>query len=319
MLGFNAFNITHPCKQLVLEHLDEVSDEARAIGAVNTVVIQDGKFHRLQHRRLRFRLGPGQRPARCRAGRGAAAGRRRRRLRRRLRAARRRGQGADSGGPRGRPRRRTRRDPGHAIPRPRPSWPAPRTTVPDLLPRADGVLNATPVGMHHHPGLPLDSPACTPEHWVADVVYRPVDTELIRAAQALGCRTLDGGHMAVGQAVDAFSHHHRRSPRTPPACAPTCSNMAGGGTLMRTSIATVCLSGTLEEKMLACAKAGFDGIEIFEQDLIVSAMSPEEVRALADRLGPDPGPLPALPRLRGRRRGPLAGKPAPAPRPSSGS
>ena len=54
---------------------------------------------------------------------------------------------------------------------------------------------------------------------------------------------------------------------------------------MRTSIATVCISGTLEDKMLACARAGFDGIEIFEQDLVVSPMSPQEVRALADRLG----------------------------------
>ncbi|GAA4779720.1 sugar phosphate isomerase/epimerase and 4-hydroxyphenylpyruvate domain-containing protein [Microbacterium gilvum] len=54
---------------------------------------------------------------------------------------------------------------------------------------------------------------------------------------------------------------------------------------MRTSIATVCLSGTLEEKMHACAAAGFDGIEIFEQDLVVSPLSPEEVRALAARLG----------------------------------
>ena len=54
---------------------------------------------------------------------------------------------------------------------------------------------------------------------------------------------------------------------------------------MRTSIATVCLSGTLEEKMRACAAAGFDGIEIFEQDLIVSPLSPEEVRDLAADLG----------------------------------
>ncbi|MCC9196562.1 TIM barrel protein [Arthrobacter sp. zg-Y820] len=54
---------------------------------------------------------------------------------------------------------------------------------------------------------------------------------------------------------------------------------------MRTSIATVCLSGTLEEKMRACAEAGFDGIEIFEQDLIVSPASPEEIRDLAARLG----------------------------------
>lgn len=53
---------------------------------------------------------------------------------------------------------------------------------------------------------------------------------------------------------------------------------------MKTSIATVCLSGTLEEKMRACARAGFDGIEIFEPDLIVSPSSPAEIKALADRL-----------------------------------
>ncbi|NKX56241.1 bifunctional sugar phosphate isomerase/epimerase/4-hydroxyphenylpyruvate dioxygenase family protein [Arthrobacter mobilis] len=54
---------------------------------------------------------------------------------------------------------------------------------------------------------------------------------------------------------------------------------------MRTSIATVCLSGTLEEKMHACARAGFDGIEIFEQDLLVSPQSPAQIRALAAELG----------------------------------
>ena len=54
---------------------------------------------------------------------------------------------------------------------------------------------------------------------------------------------------------------------------------------MRTSIATVCLSGTLEEKLHAAARAGFDGVEIFEQDLLVSPDSPETVAALAHRLG----------------------------------
>lgn len=54
---------------------------------------------------------------------------------------------------------------------------------------------------------------------------------------------------------------------------------------MRTSIATVCLSGSLEEKMAACAEAGFDGIEVFEPDLVTTELSPEEVRARADRLG----------------------------------
>jgi 4-hydroxyphenylpyruvate dioxygenase len=54
---------------------------------------------------------------------------------------------------------------------------------------------------------------------------------------------------------------------------------------MRTSIATVCLSGTLEEKMHAAAAAGFDGIEVFEQDLVVSPSSPEQIRELAGQLG----------------------------------
>ncbi|WGP05671.1 TIM barrel protein [Bacillus subtilis] len=54
---------------------------------------------------------------------------------------------------------------------------------------------------------------------------------------------------------------------------------------MRTSIATVCLSGTLEEKLQAAATAGFDGVEIFEQDLIVSPNSPEATAALAAGLG----------------------------------
>ena len=54
---------------------------------------------------------------------------------------------------------------------------------------------------------------------------------------------------------------------------------------MRTSIATVCLSGTLEDKLRACAAAGFDGVEIFEQDLVVSPSTPEQIRALAARLG----------------------------------
>lgn len=55
--------------------------------------------------------------------------------------------------------------------------------------------------------------------------------------------------------------------------------------LFRTSIATVCLAGTLEEKMRAAAMAGFDGVEVFEPDLVASPLSPEQVRELADELG----------------------------------
>ncbi len=54
---------------------------------------------------------------------------------------------------------------------------------------------------------------------------------------------------------------------------------------MRRSIATVCLSGTLEEKLAAAAAAGFDGVELFENDLIASPHPPGEVRQRADDLG----------------------------------
>jgi 4-hydroxyphenylpyruvate dioxygenase len=54
---------------------------------------------------------------------------------------------------------------------------------------------------------------------------------------------------------------------------------------MRTSIATVCLSGTLDQKLVAAHDAGFDGVEIFEPDLVASPQSPEAIRARAERLG----------------------------------
>lgn len=54
---------------------------------------------------------------------------------------------------------------------------------------------------------------------------------------------------------------------------------------MHTSIATVCLAGTLAEKLRAAADAGFDGVEIFEQDLTVSPHSPEQIRDKAKELG----------------------------------
>lgn len=54
---------------------------------------------------------------------------------------------------------------------------------------------------------------------------------------------------------------------------------------MRTSIATVCLSGTLDEKLVAARDAGFDGVEIFEPDLVASPDSPEQIRTRAAQLG----------------------------------
>jgi shikimate dehydrogenase len=58
--------------------------------------------------------------------------------------------------------------------------------------------------MADHPGLPLDPTLLHHALWVADIVYRPLDTALLQAARSAGCAVLDGGHMAAHQAVDAF-------------------------------------------------------------------------------------------------------------------
>jgi shikimate dehydrogenase len=58
--------------------------------------------------------------------------------------------------------------------------------------------------MAAHPGVPFPAGLLRAELWVAEVVYRPLETELVRAARAGGCAVLDGGGMAVFQAADAF-------------------------------------------------------------------------------------------------------------------
>ncbi len=71
---------------------------------------------------------------------------------------------------------------------------------------ADGIVNATPVGMAKLPGTPLDMALVEARHWVADIVYVPLETEFLRQAGARGCHVIDGSGMAVGQAGAAFEH-----------------------------------------------------------------------------------------------------------------
>ena len=54
---------------------------------------------------------------------------------------------------------------------------------------------------------------------------------------------------------------------------------------MRTAVATVCLSGTLEDKLAAAAAAGFDGVEIFEPDFVAAPLPAKDVRARCADLG----------------------------------
>jgi shikimate dehydrogenase len=195
-IGFAGFNVTHPCKQEVMPLLDAVADDAQAMGAVNTVVLRDGRL-------IGYNTdGPGWAWALRRAmpqakldrvvifgagGAGSAiahaalalgAGRLivvDADLRRADTLARRLGSKANA--------------------------------EPDLalaLKGADGLVQATPIGMDKQPGLPFDEKLLRPDLWVSEVVYVPLETALLKAARRIGCPTMDGGHMNVGQAVRAF-------------------------------------------------------------------------------------------------------------------
>jgi shikimate dehydrogenase len=72
------------------------------------------------------------------------------------------------------------------------------------LAKANGLVNATPVGMAHQPGSPVPDADLRADMWVADIVYRPVDTSLLRAARTVGAATLHGGGMNAYQAIAAF-------------------------------------------------------------------------------------------------------------------
>ena len=202
-LGFNGLNITHPCKQLVLQHLDEVSPDARRLGAVNTVVIQDGRFvgHNTDFSGFAAALASGLPGARLdrvvQLGAGGAGSAVAYAL---LTAGVRHLDLVDMDAARGAARAAELAGffPDSTV--------VARTTaeLPQLIPLADGLVHCTPVGMAAHPGVPLDLDLLEARHWVADIVYRPIETELVRGARAKGCEVLDGGRMAVGQAADAF-------------------------------------------------------------------------------------------------------------------
>jgi shikimate dehydrogenase len=69
---------------------------------------------------------------------------------------------------------------------------------------AAGLIHCTPTGMAGHPGIPLDEKLLRPSMWVSEIVYVPLETELLKAARRAGCATADGGHMNVGQAILGF-------------------------------------------------------------------------------------------------------------------
>jgi shikimate dehydrogenase len=69
---------------------------------------------------------------------------------------------------------------------------------------ADGIVNATQIGMRGFPGNPVPVSALNASHWCADVIYTPIETEFLKAAAAKGARVLNGAGMCVHTAVEAF-------------------------------------------------------------------------------------------------------------------
>nr|BFE35792.1 shikimate dehydrogenase [Actinomadura rugatobispora] len=212
-LGYTGLNITHPCKQTVIEHLDELSPDAARLGAVNTVTFEGDRaighntdwtgfaesFARglpdaAAHRVVQLGAGgAGSAVAHSLLTLGAD----------RVTLVDARADRAESLAA----ELTERFGPGRA-------HAAAPADLESSLRHADGLVNATPVGMAAHPGSPVPGELLRPDLWVADVVYRPLRTELLGRARDIGCRTLDGGGMVVFQAAHAFRLFTGLSPAT---------------------------------------------------------------------------------------------------------
>ena len=209
-LGFAGLNITHPCKQTVVRHLDQLSADAAALGAVNTVVFgpHGAVGHNTDWSGFAAGFTRGLTDAKVddvvllgAGGAGTAVAYAIVRL-----GARRltvvdvvleRAELLESVLSHAFAGRRddepVRIEVAHSV-----------ADVADSLTSADGLINATPVGMTRREEMPLPDGFLRPDMWVADVIYRPLETELLRRAREIGCHTLNGGGMVVFQAAEAF-------------------------------------------------------------------------------------------------------------------
>jgi shikimate dehydrogenase len=199
--GYAGVNVTYPFKQAVIPLLDVLSADASALGAVNTVVFRNGR--RLGYNTdwsgfaASFRRGlrdvPTGRVVQLGAGGAGAAV-----AYALLHCGVERLEVFDVEAA------RAEELVGKLGDLFSPDRACGGTDVGAALAGSDGLVNCTPIGMTKHPGTPVPTTDLNRRLWVAEIVYFPLETELLRAARALGCRTLDGGGMAVHQAAEAF-------------------------------------------------------------------------------------------------------------------
>lgn len=199
--GFSGVNITHPFKQAVIPLLDAVDPTAASLGAVNCVTFHEGRTSGSNTDWIGFQfmldvaLPQEKREIVAQIGSGGAgsatafallhSGTRELRIHDtssvRIEALSNRLQSA---------------------------FPDARliacATPAAAIDGACGVVQSTPVGMARHPGMPFDPALLTADQWLADVIYFPRETELLKAARRRGLATADGAPMVVGQAAEAF-------------------------------------------------------------------------------------------------------------------
>jgi shikimate dehydrogenase len=201
MIGFAGLNVTYPFKQTVLPLLDAVSEEARAIGAVNTIVREGDRLVGYNTDGSGWSWGfqralPGADLSRVvllgAGGAGSACADAVLRLgaRELLVVDREPARAAALA---------ARLDRHFTGARARVA-----AGIEQAIEGASGLIHATPTGMASTPGLPLAERLLRPALWVSEIVYVPLETPLLKAARRIGCRTADGGHMNVGQATRGF-------------------------------------------------------------------------------------------------------------------
>lgn len=209
--GYAGVNITFPFKQAVISLLDDLSEDASRLGAVNTVVFRDGR--RIGHNTdwsgyaesFRRGLPDVQLDRAVQIGAGGAGSAV-------AYALLQRGVGQLSIYDLDKDRAAQLADALSAI-----FGDGRAVSCGDLTraaSAADGITNATPIGMAKYPGTPLPVELLRPEQWVSEVIYFPLETALLAAARGRGCRVLDGGGMAVFQAAEAFRLFTQIAPDT---------------------------------------------------------------------------------------------------------
>lgn len=199
--GYSGLNITYPYKQEIMSFIDVLDDNSKNVGAVNTVVFRDGKSYGYNTdlwgftEGFRREMGDVKRSNVLQMGAGGAGSavanaltqldvsqlhicdidfKRAQNLASRLMEV---------------------QDKTNVI----------ATQIGDISNiKLDGLVNTTPVGMEKLPGMSVPKTIILPDMWVADIIYFPLETELLRTAKSMNCRTLSGAAMAVFQAVKAF-------------------------------------------------------------------------------------------------------------------